>query len=109
MIFLLNLNVKKYFNNYSRLFSQRLSSFLIASIRFYQRKISVQTAPRCKYLPTCSEYAIQSIGSWGIFRGTILAVYRILRCHPLAKQRVDEVPINKLKKRDEKEMKINGK
>ena len=57
-------------------------SLLIAPIRVYQRVISPALGPRCKYHPSCSEYAAQSIRSYGVLRGLVLAGWRLLRCNP---------------------------
>jgi uncharacterized protein len=59
-----------------------LRSLLIAPIRAYQRVISPALGPRCKYHPSCSEYAAQSIRSYGVLRGLVLAGWRLLRCNP---------------------------
>ncbi len=72
---------------------------LIGFIHFYQKHISANTAPKCKYYPTCSNYAIEAIEVWGFFRGTLLAVWRILRCNPFSKGGVDPVPERKPKNR----------
>ncbi len=53
-----------------------------APIRLYQRLVSPMLPARCKYHPTCSEYAAQAIGSYGILRGSVLAAWRLLRCNP---------------------------
>lgn len=62
--------------------------FLVAAaimpIHAYQRLLSPLLGPRCRYYPTCSEYAAQSIGRFGILRGTVLALWRLLRCNPLS-------------------------
>ncbi len=55
---------------------------LILCIRFYQLFISPYTLPTCRYIPTCSEYAILAIEKYGVFRGSYRAIKRILRCHP---------------------------
>ena len=68
-----------------------LSAALIAPIRLYQRFISPAFAPRCRYYPTCSEYAVQSIRELGPIRGSILAGWRLLRCNPFSHGGVDEV------------------
>jgi putative membrane protein insertion efficiency factor len=68
-----------------------LSALLIAPIRLYQRFISPAFAPRCRYYPTCSEYAVQSIRELGPIRGSILAGWRLLRCNPFSHGGVDEV------------------
>ena len=55
---------------------------LTAPIRFYQRFVSPALPRRCKYHPTCSEYAVQSLRTYGVLRGLVLAVWRLLRCNP---------------------------
>jgi len=54
----------------------------IFPIRVYQRLFSPALGQRCKYYPSCSEYAAQAIGRFGILRGLILAGWRLLRCNP---------------------------
>ena len=73
-----------------------LAALLIAPIRLYQRFISPAFAPRCRYYPTCSEYAVQSIRELGPIRGSILAGWRLLRCNPFSHGGVDEVSDRKL-------------
>jgi putative membrane protein insertion efficiency factor len=55
---------------------------LVAPIRLYQRFISPAFPRRCKYHPTCSDYAVQSIRAYGVLRGLVLAAWRLLRCNP---------------------------
>jgi uncharacterized protein len=57
-------------------------SALILPIRLYQKVISPAFGSRCKYYPSCSEYAAQSISRFGILRGLVLAGWRLLRCNP---------------------------
>lgn len=64
----------------------------ILPIRFYQRFISPNTPPKCKYYPTCSQYAITAIERYGIIVGTALAIWRLLRCNPWSKGGIDHVP-----------------
>ena len=64
---------------------------MIGIIRFYQN-LSFLKKPCCKYIPTCSNYAIEAYEKHGFVRGTILTVYRILRCNPLSKGGYDPVP-----------------
>ena len=56
---------------------------LIGCIRFYQRFISPFFPPSCRYVPSCSEYAVLALQKYGVFRGSVLAIYRIMRCNPL--------------------------
>ena len=62
-----------------------------APIVFYQRIISPGLPRRCRYEPTCSRYAVQAIGEYGILRGSVLAVWRVLRCNPLSRGGYDPV------------------
>jgi uncharacterized protein len=55
---------------------------VVAPIRGYQRFISPALPRRCKYHPSCSEYAVQAIRTYGVLRGLVLAVWRLLRCNP---------------------------
>ena len=64
----------------------------IACIRFYQRYISPLFPPTCIYTPTCSEYALQAVRKYGFLRGGLMAVKRILRCHPFHEGGYDPVP-----------------
>jgi uncharacterized protein len=54
----------------------------IAPIEAYRRVISPAIPRRCKYEPTCSRYAAEAIGRYGILRGLVLAAWRLLRCNP---------------------------
>jgi uncharacterized protein len=54
----------------------------VAPIVVYQRAISPAIPRRCKYHPTCSRYAVDAIREYGILRGAVLAVWRLLRCNP---------------------------
>ena len=65
---------------------------MISAIRFYQRAISPGLPPRCRYIPTCSEYAAEAIEKYGAAKGGLLAAKRLLRCHPFHKGGYDPVP-----------------
>ena len=65
---------------------------MLASLRFYKRRISPLLPPACKYTPTCSEYAMQAVERYGAVYGGYLAARRLLRCHPFAKGGYDPVP-----------------
>ena len=63
-----------------------MKKFLIGSIRFYQKHLSaLKGAPCCRFIPTCSEYALEAVEKYGALKGSYLAVRRILRCHPFCK------------------------
>lgn len=64
---------------------------LIKIIRAYQ-KIPGSWHFACKFKPTCSEYAIQAIEKYGALKGSLLAIWRILRCNPISKGGYDPVP-----------------
>jgi putative membrane protein insertion efficiency factor len=68
-----------------------LRKIFIAPLRFYQRAISPGLPARCKYYPTCSEYAVQAVRRYGILRGVVLAAWRLLRCNPWSHGGVDFV------------------
>jgi len=71
-------------------------AILIAPIRAYQRWISPAMAPRCRYYPTCSAYAVEAIRELGPIRGLILAAWRLLRCNPFSHGGVDELSDRRL-------------
>jgi putative membrane protein insertion efficiency factor len=54
----------------------------VSPLVVYQRVLSPVLPRRCKYEPTCSHYAVDAIGRYGILRGVVLAVWRLLRCNP---------------------------
>jgi uncharacterized protein len=68
----------------------------IAPIGLYQRLISPALPRRCKYEPTCSRYAAQAIGRYGILRGLVLAGWRLLRCNPWSHGGFDPVEAQRL-------------
>ncbi|NUF09921.1 membrane protein insertion efficiency factor YidD [Snodgrassella sp. ESL0324] len=55
---------------------------LLGLIRFYQYAISPLLSPRCRYNPTCSQYAVLALQKYGVMKGSWLAIKRICRCHP---------------------------
>ena len=65
-------------------------------VRFYQRAISPAIPARCKYYPSCSEYAVQAVRRYGVLRGIVLAAWRLLRCNPWSHGGVDKVEDQKL-------------
>ena len=65
---------------------------LIAGVAWYQRNISAGLPRRCRYSPTCSQYAMEALRIHGSLKGTLLSVWRVLRCNPWSKGGVDRVP-----------------
>lgn len=65
---------------------------VIAPIRFYQRHISAGRKPCCRFIPSCSRYAIDAVNRFGVFKGLLMAAARILRCNPLCRGGYDPVP-----------------
>jgi uncharacterized protein len=64
----------------------------LAPIRAYQRWISPSRPRRCRFEPTCSAYAVESVEQFGVVRGLILALYRLIRCNPFTHGGFDPVP-----------------
>ena len=73
-----------------------IKAALVLPIKLYQRVISPAVGSRCKYYPSCSEYAAQSISRFGILRGLVLAGWRLLRCNPWSHGGVDPVENQRL-------------
>ena len=69
-----------------------MTSLLVLFIRLYQLLLSPFLGGRCRYLPSCSEYAVEALRTHGPLRGTLLAIRRVGRCHPFAGYGYDPVP-----------------
>ncbi len=65
---------------------------MIALVRLYRRYISPLRPPCCRFIPTCSQYAIEALEKYGAIKGGWLALRRVLRCTPLCKGGYDPVP-----------------
>ena len=63
-----------------------MKRLLLSAIRFYRRCISPLCPPCCRFIPTCSEYALEAVEKYGVWKGSWLALRRLLRCHPFHKQ-----------------------
>lgn len=78
-----------------------MKKFFILLIRFYQTAISPYLGnSKCKYYPTCSQYAIEAFEIHGAFKGFFMTIWRIIRCNPFSKGGYDPVPDKK--RRNEK-------
>ena len=72
-----------------------MKRILIGLIRFYQKAISPMRPPCCRFIPTCSAYAVEAVEKYGAFKGGLLALRRLLRCQPFHRQKsieYDPVP-----------------
>ena len=69
------------------------TALLMAAVGWYQRNISPGLPRSCRYSPSCSQYAMEALGTHGVIKGTLLSVWRILRCNPWSKGGVDRVPV----------------
>ena len=63
-----------------------MKTVLLALIRFYRKFISPMFPPRCRYIPTCSAYAMEAIEKYGALKGGRLALRRLSKCHPFHKE-----------------------
>ena len=64
----------------------------IVIIKFYQTLISPLLGSNCRFQPTCSEYCMDSLKTWGLLKGLYLSVKRIMKCHPWGGKGYDPVP-----------------
>jgi len=71
-----------------RTFAQRVALHLLQA---YKRFLSPMFPPACRYVPTCSEYAMEAIDRFGVIRGSAKGLWRLLRCHPFAHGGYDPV------------------
>jgi putative membrane protein insertion efficiency factor len=64
---------------------------VIAVFRGYKYLISPLLPPACRFIPTCSQYAVEAVEKYGVIRGLLMAAWRILRCHPFSRGGYDPV------------------
>ena len=69
-----------------------MKTVLRAAVKAYQLGISPMMVPRCRFLPSCSDYALEAIERHGAAAGSVLTLRRLLRCHPWCEGGIDEVP-----------------
>ena len=74
------------------IFIRPITLILIGIVRLYQAAISPFMPMRCRHLPTCSEYTIESLRTFGPLKGSYLSIRRLLRCRPGGSQGYDPVP-----------------
>lgn len=79
-----------------RLAVRGLRELLLLPLLVYRRLISPALPPRCRYYPSCSAYAVQSVRELGVIRGTIVAAWRVVRCNPWSLGGVDELANRRL-------------
>ncbi len=70
-----------------------MKQLLIALVKFYRKYLSgLKMHTHCRYIPTCSQYALEALEKYGAWKGSLLAIWRILRCNPFSKGGFDPVP-----------------
>ena len=69
-----------------------MKRLLIALVRFYRKHFSTPSIPKCRFFPTCSVYALESLEKYGALKGSLLALGRFFKCHPFHKGGYDPVP-----------------
>ena len=71
----------------------------LAPVKLYRKYLSpLKPTPTCRFTPSCSQYAIDAVREWGIVLGTVLTLFRIVRCNPFSKGGEDPVPKNPFKR-----------
>jgi putative membrane protein insertion efficiency factor len=68
-----------------------VKKLILSLIRYYQKNVTTNTGANCRFRPTCSEYAYQAVSKYGVCKGGLKAVWRILRCNPLGRGGYDPV------------------
>ena len=69
-----------------------MRAILIFAIRIYQATLSPLLPPSCRFVPSCSAYAIEALQRYGALRGTVLTIRRLARCQPFCTGGYDPVP-----------------
>lgn len=68
-----------------------MKKLVVSILRFYKKFISPALPDRCRFYPTCSEYAVAAVEKYGVLKGSIKSIYRIIRCNPFNKGGYDPV------------------
>jgi uncharacterized protein len=71
--------------------NQLTKAIMLSLLRGYKWAISPMLSPACRYVPTCSDYASEAVDQYGVLRGSLMAMRRVLRCHPFASSGYDPV------------------
>jgi uncharacterized protein len=71
--------------------NQRAKSIVLYLLRGYKWALSPLLPPACRYVPTCSDYAMEAVDRYGVLRGGWMAMWRVLRCHPIVRGGYDPV------------------
>jgi putative membrane protein insertion efficiency factor len=71
--------------------NQIAKTMVLCLLRGYKWAVSPIFLPACRYVPTCSEYAMEAVDRYGVVRGGLMTVWRVLRCHPFVKGGYDPV------------------
>jgi len=71
-------------------------TLLLTLLRGYKAMLSPFFPPACRYVPTCSDYAVEAVERYGALRGLAMAMWRLLRCHPFVRGGYDPVPWNEV-------------
>ena len=69
-----------------------MKKFLICLIKFYKKYISPMKSTKCPYIPSCSSYGLEAVEKYGAMKGSLLALWRIIRCNPFSRGGYDPVP-----------------
>jgi putative membrane protein insertion efficiency factor len=75
-----------------------MNRLAIKLIKFYKSSISPNTSPKCRYIPTCSQYGLECYQKFNFFKASFLTLKRIMKCNPLFKCGYDPVPLSKIEK-----------
>jgi putative membrane protein insertion efficiency factor len=75
-----------------------MKTLATAGLKFYKAVISPALPASCRYVPSCSEYAAEATARYGIFRGAMMAAWRIIRCNPFVRGGYDPVPQKSLRR-----------
>jgi putative membrane protein insertion efficiency factor len=71
--------------------NQSARNFVLFLLRGYKWALSPLLPAACRYVPTCSDYAMEAVDRYGVFRGSLMAMWRVLRCHPFVRGGYDPV------------------